>query len=161
MEIKILTGEKEVISPLFDIRLNKTKNSIMLCLKNFSNEEQKLFSKVVDGINKNNFILNSNYIALDSNNVIYFFDLSSYKDQKIENMLITGYYDFMFAFVNENDKIIEQDYLVMKLHGHTVLSFPENKKSFKIQNNECCREYLAILLIDKASVLTYSSECRI
>lgn len=120
MDIKLFVGDKELISPEFDFRINETKNILMLCINNFTNKEQEVFSEKILVLEKSQLIINSNYIALNFNDVIYFFDLTSNKEHHIENLLISGSYDFMFAFVDINHIITEQKYLVIKLNGHPI-----------------------------------------
>lgn len=123
MDIKIIVGDKEVIAPVFDFRLNETsdsKNILILCIHGFNKKEQTYFLDAVKNLEEKNLFINSQYVAVVVAEQVYLFNLSVYKDHKFENMIISGYYDFMFAFVDENDKIIDMPYAAMSLNGHPI-----------------------------------------
>ncbi len=117
MDIKLFAGDKEIIAPLFEFDNNEEEKILGLCIKNFSEEDQNNFLSVIKNLKKENLYINSEYIALTTEKEVYFFSLENYKDYKLENSIVSGYYNLMFAFIDENDKIVERDYLVMKLNG--------------------------------------------
>ena len=120
MDIQFFAGDKEVIAPLFEFKLDKDENILILGITTFNIEQQKSFLNELKKITDDNFILNSNYIAVSTDKKIYFFDISTYSDFKLENLLISGYHDFMFAFVDKDDKIISDTYVVMKLNEYKI-----------------------------------------
>lgn len=121
MDIQLFAGDKEIIAPLFDFRINSKPNfkeTLILSIANFSEQEQDNFLSIIKNININNLYINSDYIAITTTKEIYFFSLENYKEHKFENALISGYYNLSFAFINLDDKIIDRDYLVMELNGY-------------------------------------------
>ena len=123
MDIKFFSGDKEIIMPEFDVRFNEEKEKkcvLLFCIHNYSNEEQDKLLYILKKLKKNDLYINSDYIAIINKNEIYLFDLTIYKDNKFENTLVSGYYNFGFAFIDKNDKIINKDYLVMELNGHPI-----------------------------------------
>ena len=122
MDIKFFSGDKEIIMPEFDFRLDKENNILILGIKNFNIEEQEILLKELVILKDEKLIINSKYIALIFKNIIYFFDINSYSNFKFEELIVSGIHSFMFAFINENDIIINKTYAIMKLNGH-----PDNK----------------------------------
>lgn len=119
MDIKLFNGKKEIIAPSFDLG-TETYNNIEILnvyIKNFSDEEQKKYLLLLNNITKKDIYINSEYIAITTQKEIYFFSLDNYKEYKFENSIISGYYHLMFAFVNENDIIIDNEYRVMDFNG--------------------------------------------
>ena len=119
MDIKFFANNKEIIAPLFEFG-TETYNNIEILnvyIKSFSNEEQDKFLLILKNITKKDIYINSEYIAITTKKDIYFFNLENYKDYKFENSIVSGYYHLMFAFVNENDIIINKEYRVMDLNG--------------------------------------------
>lgn len=117
MDIKLFAGDKEIIAPLFDFDNNEDEKILGLCIKNFSNEEQDKFLSILKNLTKDNLYINSDYIALTTTKEIYFFSLENYRDYKLENSIFSGYYNLMFAFIDQNDIIIDKKYIVMELNG--------------------------------------------
>lgn len=120
MDIQLFAGDKEIIAPLFDFKLDEKDNVLILGITSFDSHQQNLFLNELKYINDDNFILNSNYIAFVTANKIYFFDLSLYSEHKIENLLILGQHDFMFGFLDGNQNIINNTYVVMKLTNYKL-----------------------------------------
>lgn len=118
MDIKIFAGKKEVISPDFVIDIDQENKILNLCIKNWHIDEQSDFLSLLDILINENIVINPNYIAINVERNIYLFSLSKYKDYKFENLLTSGYYSLMFAFVDQNDMIISNEYYVIKLDGH-------------------------------------------
>lgn len=119
MNIQLFAGNKEIITPLFGFGTEAYENIEILnvYIKNFSNEEQDKFLLILNNITKKDIYINSEYIAITKNTQIYFFSLDNYKEYKFENSVISGYYRLMFAFVDQNDIIINKEYRVMDLNG--------------------------------------------
>lgn len=117
MYIKIFADSKEIIAPLFEVDNNNEERILGLCIKNFSNDKQDDFLSIIKNLKNDNLYINSDYIAITTNKEIYFFSLDNYKDYKLENAIVSGHYDLMFAFVDQNDMIIDKEYFVMKLNG--------------------------------------------
>lgn len=121
MDIKLFASDKQIIAPLFDLRINSKPNfkeTLILSIANFSEQEQDNFLSIIKTININNLYINSNYIAITTPKEIYFFSLENYKEHKFENALISGHYNLSFAFIDLDDKIIDRDYLVIELNGY-------------------------------------------
>lgn len=119
MDIQLFAGDKQIIAPFFEFgtKTYNNTNILILFIKNFSEEQQdKLFS-IVNNLNQKNLYINAEYIALTTEKEIYFFGLDNYKDNKFENAIVSGYYDLMFAFVDQNDIIINKEYRAIKLNG--------------------------------------------
>lgn len=117
MDIKLFAGDKEIIAPLFEFDNNEEEKILGLCIKNFSEEDQNNFLSVIKNLKKENLYINSEYIALTTEKEVYFFSLENYKDYKLENSIVSGYYNLMFAFIDQNDIIIDKEYIVMELNG--------------------------------------------
>lgn len=117
MNIQLFAGDKEIIAPLFDFDNNEDEKILGLCIKNFSEEEQDKFLLIIKNLKKENLYINSDYIALTTEKEIYIFRLENYKDYKLENSIVSGYYNLMFAFIDQNDIIINKEYIVMELNG--------------------------------------------
>lgn len=117
MDIKLFADDKEIITPLFEFKIKDTRKQILtLCIKNNSIQEKEKFLSIINNLTLNNLYINSDYIAVTTEKEIYFFGLSNYSNYKFENTLISGYYDFMFAFIDNDDKIIMES-KAMKLNG--------------------------------------------
>ena len=119
MDIKVFTGDKELIAPIFDFTTKNYNNNniLILCIKSFSIEEQNHFFNIINTLNKDNLFINSEYITITNKKEIYYFSLENYEDYKFENSIISGYYHLMFAFVTENDTIIKKKYIALDLKG--------------------------------------------
>ena len=120
MDIKFVVNNKKIIHPQFEFDINDENKILGLCIKNITNEEQNNFLLMIETLKHKDLIINAQYFALSTTHDIYLFDLSRYKQYHFENLVISGDYSFMFAFIDENDMIINKQYYVMSLHGHQI-----------------------------------------
>lgn len=120
MDIKFVVNNKKIIQPQFEFDINNENKILGLCIKNFSDEEQDNLLLMIETLKNKDLIINEQYFAINNTHDIYLFDISKYKQYHFENLIISGNYDFMFAFIDENDMIINKQYYVMSLHGHQI-----------------------------------------
>lgn len=120
MDIKFVVNNKKIIQPQFEFDINNENKILGLCIKNFSDEEQDNLLLMIETLKNEDLIINEQYFAINNTHDIYLFDISKYKQYHFENLIISGNYDFMFAFIDENDMIINKQYYVMSLHGHQI-----------------------------------------
>lgn len=120
MEIKLFAGDKEIIMPIIKISFNNEEKLLYLCIKNFNKEQQNNFLSLIKKLNTENLFINNDYFAIvdNQNNKIYYFNLDIYKKEKIGSLIITGSYDLLFVFIDNNDIMEENKYFVMQLNGH-------------------------------------------
>ena len=116
MDIKFFDNDNELVSPNFKLLLDKNKNIILFLLNNLNKTEQNEILKNLLNLSVNNLNLTDNSILLRIHKS-YFFDISAYHSLNIPKNLKNGNLDLMFAFSDENNIIIDNNYPVFKLNG--------------------------------------------
>ena len=100
-------GPKKITCPLFDFFIDEKDNILILGMKNIYTEDQNKILTDLQIIKNKHLIINQDYFSIHLDSQIYFFNISSYHDLRLESLIVTGYHDFMFAFLDENETIIQ------------------------------------------------------